>query len=188
MALIKCRECGKEISDQAKKCLNCGAPTKIKPNLSKPILILFSVLIILIVISNIIFKKPHSSVHSATTTTTLQYNLSTDELQVAQKQLGFTETVSWFGGVVRTGEVLRQNVNLVVAVKTKDKIKLMKVVQFYRKRYEGCQFLKIDFYPSIKDAPKTKEEYNRISTRPEDKSFALYVYYPLESQDRLDYY
>lgn len=26
MALIKCRECGKKISDKAEKCVNCGAP------------------------------------------------------------------------------------------------------------------------------------------------------------------
>jgi len=28
MPLIKCQECGKEISDQATACPNCGAPTK----------------------------------------------------------------------------------------------------------------------------------------------------------------
>lgn len=26
MALIKCKECGKEISDKAKTCINCGCP------------------------------------------------------------------------------------------------------------------------------------------------------------------
>ena len=26
MALIKCSECGKEISDKAKTCVNCGCP------------------------------------------------------------------------------------------------------------------------------------------------------------------
>ena len=26
MALIKCRECGKEVSDKAKKCVHCGCP------------------------------------------------------------------------------------------------------------------------------------------------------------------
>ncbi len=30
MALIKCSECGKEISDEAKVCVNCGAPIKVK--------------------------------------------------------------------------------------------------------------------------------------------------------------
>jgi uncharacterized membrane protein YvbJ len=28
MPLIKCKECGKEISDQATACPNCGAPTQ----------------------------------------------------------------------------------------------------------------------------------------------------------------
>lgn len=28
MALIKCYECGKEISDTTKCCVNCGAPVK----------------------------------------------------------------------------------------------------------------------------------------------------------------
>ena len=28
MALIKCKECGKEVSDKALQCPNCGAPVK----------------------------------------------------------------------------------------------------------------------------------------------------------------
>lgn len=28
MALIKCSECGKEISDKAKVCMNCGCPIR----------------------------------------------------------------------------------------------------------------------------------------------------------------
>ncbi len=33
MALIKCEECGKEVSDKATSCPNCGCPiAKIKPN------------------------------------------------------------------------------------------------------------------------------------------------------------
>ena len=30
MALIKCPECGKEVSDQAKTCIHCGAPLNVK--------------------------------------------------------------------------------------------------------------------------------------------------------------
>jgi uncharacterized OB-fold protein len=40
MALIKCKECGREISDEAPACPNCGKPQKNKPvatSLSKQI-------------------------------------------------------------------------------------------------------------------------------------------------------
>ena len=32
MALIKCSECGKEVSDKAASCPNCGAPIKALTN------------------------------------------------------------------------------------------------------------------------------------------------------------
>lgn len=31
MSLIKCPECGKEISDKSEKCIHCGYPLRIKP-------------------------------------------------------------------------------------------------------------------------------------------------------------
>lgn len=38
MAIMKCSECGKEVSDKAKVCIGCGAPIKkrgsIKPKLT----------------------------------------------------------------------------------------------------------------------------------------------------------
>lgn len=34
MALIKCSECGKEISDKAKTCVNCGSPIEAKIDIS----------------------------------------------------------------------------------------------------------------------------------------------------------
>ena len=33
MALFKCRECGKRISDTAEMCSNCGAPVRAKPDI-----------------------------------------------------------------------------------------------------------------------------------------------------------
>ena len=32
MALIKCQECGKEISDTSKRCIHCGAKIKKEKN------------------------------------------------------------------------------------------------------------------------------------------------------------
>ena len=34
MALINCEECGKEISDKANHCVNCGAPVEPQENVS----------------------------------------------------------------------------------------------------------------------------------------------------------
>lgn len=54
MSLVKCKECGKEISDTAKLCPNCGVQIKQKYN--KRIKIIISV-IILIVISVIGYRE-----------------------------------------------------------------------------------------------------------------------------------
>lgn len=48
MALIKCPECGKEISDTTKKCPNCGFAMKKKPN-KKIIIIMFLIIVIIII-------------------------------------------------------------------------------------------------------------------------------------------
>lgn len=37
MALIKCPECGKEVSDKAEKCINCGYPLRNTPYLCEEI-------------------------------------------------------------------------------------------------------------------------------------------------------
>jgi hypothetical protein len=177
MALIKCRECGNEISDQAKKCIHCGVPIKKKITFTKLILIFFLVLIILVIISMPRPENRPSSAHSSTKSTeTLHYNLSVDELQVAQNKLNFIETASWFGGDVEAGKVFKQYINLSVAAKSKDKNKLMQIAQFYRNRFEGCQWLSITFYPSVEYAPRTKEEEYIFL----DNAFALYTYPPGE--------
>ena len=61
MALIKCQECGKEISDTSKKCIHCGAKIKkekneeIKKNKKKTILIILSVFLFIGIILTISF-------------------------------------------------------------------------------------------------------------------------------------
>lgn len=36
MALIKCAECGREVSDKASTCIGCGAPLKLAPAAAAP--------------------------------------------------------------------------------------------------------------------------------------------------------
>ncbi len=64
MALIKCRECGKEISSEATSCPNCGAPVKedeikkeIKAGIKigKKIAIIFIIALLLIIVVAFIF-------------------------------------------------------------------------------------------------------------------------------------
>lgn len=49
MALIKCKECGKEISDKAKVCPNCGAPLE-KGEFHKELTAAKRVLIVVIIL------------------------------------------------------------------------------------------------------------------------------------------
>ena len=56
MALIKCKECGKDISDTAKVCVNCGAKTeKTKSKNKKIILSLIIFIVILLIILSFVF-------------------------------------------------------------------------------------------------------------------------------------
>lgn len=60
MALIKCEECGKEISNKAKICMNCGAKTEKAKKENIKICIILSIIVTLIVLSIIsifIFQK-----------------------------------------------------------------------------------------------------------------------------------
>lgn len=63
MALIKCPECGKEISNTAHKCINCGYSLKIKKEISKRTLkkvivcIVVLLLLMAMVVTRIIVKR-----------------------------------------------------------------------------------------------------------------------------------
>ena len=54
MAMIKCKECGKDISDTAKICVNCGAPLK-KDDFHKELTAAKRVAIVVVAILGIIF-------------------------------------------------------------------------------------------------------------------------------------
>ena len=64
MALIKCKECGTEISDQAKKCPKCGVKTEKAIKKSKYIKIFSALaLTIIIIIAVIIIVKVNDPIH-----------------------------------------------------------------------------------------------------------------------------
>ena len=66
MAIIKCQECGKEISDQAKSCPNCGCPIKKEEKLNrlklsrKCVAIVFFVIISCICLFVFVYRKMHT--------------------------------------------------------------------------------------------------------------------------------
>lgn len=55
MALIKCKECGKDISDTAKVCINCGAKTEKAKRDNKNIVKLGITILIIILLASVIF-------------------------------------------------------------------------------------------------------------------------------------
>jgi predicted amidophosphoribosyltransferase len=50
MALIKCCECGSEISDKALVCMNCGKPIKCNNNNTKKIVLKNMILLVYVVL------------------------------------------------------------------------------------------------------------------------------------------
>ncbi len=61
MALIKCPECGKEISDKASSCPGCGYKIKKRLKIIKPKFIILIVLLLLLMIGGIFFCSKHFS-------------------------------------------------------------------------------------------------------------------------------
>ena len=96
MALIKCNECGKEISDTVKRCINCGAKIKKerrKLNKKKKFLILSIVIlgvIIGVVTTYVIFSKEEVEVRVLQTNdrddTKEQIEIITDYINIREKK------------------------------------------------------------------------------------------------------
>lgn len=68
MAMIKCRECGAEISASAKTCPKCGAPTKKKSKILRFLKWIVGLFILLVVIAAIFGKKEGGSRQTAAVT------------------------------------------------------------------------------------------------------------------------
>lgn len=64
MALIKCPECGKEVSDKASSCPNCGFSNKKQINVNKTKIIVSVFILLAIAIAFLIIKRFSSSIPS----------------------------------------------------------------------------------------------------------------------------
>lgn len=97
VALINCKECGKQVSNTAGKCPNCGAKVPPKFSIIKAIGVIFFGLIALLFF---MADKPGSSVTSAAgREATALNNLTATNLKFANGQYG-TKTIT--GSVVNT--------------------------------------------------------------------------------------
>jgi hypothetical protein len=86
MAMIKCKECNKEVSNQADKCPNCGAPIKKSIGcLTLAIFIFVGITIFGIVMEELTSNRHSQSSVPSVTTPNLEYNLSQDDLKAAQQ-------------------------------------------------------------------------------------------------------
>ncbi len=65
MALIKCPECGKEISDSISTCPNCGYVIKTKKNIAVLIIVILVIVIAAGVVAYFYFLKPNSIMNQA---------------------------------------------------------------------------------------------------------------------------
>ena len=86
MALIKCVECGKDISDTTEECIHCGAPTSISikgnPKRYKKfiVFIIVGILILILIIVSVPFVINHVN-RDLMTSSTLSAEYSAPEME-----------------------------------------------------------------------------------------------------------
>lgn len=73
MSLVKCPECGSQVSSQSKKCVNCGYPINDyhqiqfkKTNSNKKLTVFLTVLVIIVAIILLLFKNQNSQIKNFT--------------------------------------------------------------------------------------------------------------------------
>lgn len=98
MGLIKCSECGREVSDKAKVCPNCGAKTKNKEN-KLPIIICGCIILVLVIAIVILVITLNAGDNSASSNKgNSKTNENVEEKGDAEESKGFeedkTETIS----------------------------------------------------------------------------------------------
>lgn len=129
MAIIKCKECKKEVSDKAKNCPSCGAPVKNKIGCGGFIVILFCIGVVLYNLPNII-----SPVEMSTQPKSTQFN--TAEKVKKEKPADIIDH-RIYSGSGSTYQVLVEK-----GVKKEDVIKLAK---YLRNKHSSSSFILLLF-------------------------------------------
>ena len=109
MALITCKECGKEISDTAKVCVNCGAKTEKAKLKSKKVKLYTSILIIIVLILSIsitLMLKPTEENKSKPIDGS---KLNNDELYELFKEEGYSIRITTYSDTLSTTYVVLEN-------------------------------------------------------------------------------
>jgi len=91
MALIKCPECGKEISDKAASCPNCGMELRRRGS-SNSLLALYMIILIAFLVAIIYITYPSYKVSKALITTLRSYSETTQSIST---DYNFNETKSY---------------------------------------------------------------------------------------------
>ena len=172
MALIKCQECGKEISDTSKKCIHCGAKIKkekneeIKKNKKKTILIILSVFLFIGIILTIsFFLKSDVEQTNLRDDTKNQIEIITDYINIREMQDVSSDIL---------GKVYRGEIYTILSENTDSKYKWLEIetsngirgyisgIEDYVKRLETTVIIDEEQKPNIED----NDDTNNIEEKP----------------------
>ncbi len=98
MALIKCRECGREISSTSASCTGCGAPVKSKSAAGRTLLGILGLLFILWIVAHEPTTKPSTAASSSISSSSSPRPSATP----AEYKVGDTIPVGYMGYQVRS--------------------------------------------------------------------------------------
>jgi len=127
MALAKCRECGRDVSEQADKCPNCGAPVKKKGGCGRTAVIIFGVIllaaVVLPAVCLLVKPSPENPRHSAKRLyDDAQLQFSQGRIHVAQQSLGLLARKHPTSPYAESAKSLRRKVNAALAAVAADSI------------------------------------------------------------------
>ena len=114
MALINCKECNKEVSDQSPVCINCGFSTIVKPKYSNtPIIVIFVIFLLIVcgitayfIVPRIITKNESVILFEDYDFVSLYEKAEYDKFNSPASENGLGDTLIYFEGVISLFDVL----------------------------------------------------------------------------------